>query len=151
MLKEKGFYKGINFGGWLSQCDYSEEHMNNFIKDEDYAVAANWGADHIRIPFDYNILENNDGSFNENGFARIDKAVENCRKNGLNLVLDLHKTAGFSFDYYSESESGFFDSAEYQERFYRLWEEMARRYGKMSENVVFELLNEVTDIEFYLI
>ena len=148
MLKEKGFYKGINFGGWLSQCDYSEEHMNNFIKDEDYAVAASWGADHIRIPFDYNILENNDGSFNENGFARIDKAGENCRKNGLNIVLDLHKTAGFSFDYYSESESGFFDSAEYQERFYRLWEEMARRYGKMSENVVFELLNEVTDIEF---
>ncbi len=25
MLKDSGFYKGINLGGWLSQCDYSEE------------------------------------------------------------------------------------------------------------------------------
>ena len=95
MLKEKGFYKGINFGGWLSQCDYSEEHMNNFIKDEDYAVAASWGADHIRIPFDYNILENNDGSFNENGFARIDKAVENCPKTVLILSLTFTKLPVF--------------------------------------------------------
>ena len=36
MLKEKGFYKGINFGGWLSQCDYSDERLNGFIKEEDF-------------------------------------------------------------------------------------------------------------------
>ena len=63
MLKEMGFYKGINLGGWLSQCSYEEKHMDTFISDEDYAVIAGWGADHIRIPFDYNILENEDGEF----------------------------------------------------------------------------------------
>jgi hypothetical protein len=25
VLKEKGFYKGVNLGGWMSQCDYSIE------------------------------------------------------------------------------------------------------------------------------
>ncbi|MBO7474860.1 MAG: cellulase family glycosylhydrolase, partial [Ruminococcus sp.] len=67
---------------------------------------------------------------------------------GLNIILDLHKTAGFSFDYYNENESGFFDSKDYQERFYRLWEEVARRYGSLTPQVAFELLNEVTDEKF---
>lgn len=148
MLKEKGFYKGVNFGGWLSQCDYSEERLNNFIKDRDFSIVKSWGADHIRIPVDYNIFENNDGTYKEDGFKRVEKAVKLCIENGLNLVLDLHKTAGFSFDYYGEDESGFFESESLQERFYRLWEELAKRFGGLSKNVAFELLNEVTDKEF---
>ncbi len=148
MLKTRGFYRGINLGGWLSQCDYSEERLHTFITEPDFEKIAAWGFDHVRIPIDYNILENEDESFKESGFARIDWALEMCRKYGLNTVLDLHKTAGFSFDSYGESESGFFDSAELQERFYRLWEEMARHYGQYSENIVFELLNEVTNKEY---
>ena len=148
MLKEKGFYKGINFGGWLSQCNYEKEHLDTFITEKDFADAASWGIDHIRIPFDYNIIEKDCGIFIEDGFAYIDNAVEFCKKYKLNLILDLHKTAGFSFDYYGEDESGFFDSIKYQERFYCLWEEMAKRYGKYSDFVAFELLNEVTDAEF---
>ena len=143
-----GFKKGINFGGWLSQCNYEKEHLDTFITENDFKTAASWGIDHIRVPFDYNILENSDGSFNEEGFAYLTLAVNTCKANGLNLILDLHKTAGFSFDYYGENENGFFDSVEYQERFYRLWEEMARRYGSLTPNVAFELLNEVTDASF---
>ena len=145
MLKNNGFYRGINLGGWLSQCDYSENRLNNFITESDFEKIASWGLDHIRIPVDYNVLEDENGGYSGTGFSKIDWALEMCRKYGLNMVIDLHKTAGFSFDYYGESESGFFDSEELQERFYRLWEEITRRYGKYHENVVFELLNEVTD------
>ncbi|WP_024859298.1 glycoside hydrolase family 5 protein [Ruminococcus flavefaciens] len=148
MKKMIGFNKGVNFGGWLSQCNYEKEHLDTFITENDFKIAASWGLDHIRVPFDYNILENEDGSFSEEGFAYLDMAVNACKANGLNLILDLHKTAGFSFDYYAENESGFFDSQEYQERFYRLWEEVARRYGSLTPNVAFELLNEVTDADF---
>jgi len=144
----KNFTKGINFGGWLSQCDYSKDRLDNFITEKDFKTAASWGLDHVRIPFDYNILENNDGTYIEEGFGRLAKAIEYSRKYGLNTILDLHKTAGFSFDYYSESESGFFDSEKYQERFYRLWEEMAKRFGNDPEHIAFELLNEVTDKAF---
>ena len=145
MLKNKGFYKGINFGGWLSQCDYSEDRLNNFITEADFARVSEWGVDHIRIPVDYNIFENADGTYREDGFARIDKAFEYCERYNLNVVLDLHKTAGFSFDSYGESEEGFFESEQLQERFYRLWEEFAKRYGKLNDRVAFELLNEVTE------
>lgn len=147
VLKEIGFYRGINLGGWFSQCDYSKERLDNFIVAEDFAAIAGWGLDHVRIPVDYNILENEDGTYCEEGFARIDRALAHCRENGLHLVLDLHKTAGFSFDDYGEDEHGFFESERFQERFYRLWEELARHFGN-TPDVAFELLNEVTDKEF---
>ena len=148
MRKINGFNKGVNFGGWLSQCSYEKLHLDTFITENDFRIAASWGVDHVRVPFDYNIIENNDGTFIDDGFIYLDMAIEAAKRNGLNIILDLHKTAGFSFDYYGENESGFFDSAEYQERFYRLWEEIARHYGSMTPNVAFELLNEVTDAEF---
>ncbi len=138
----KGFYKGFNFGGWFSQCDYSKERLDSFITEADFKKAAEWGADHIRIPVDYNIFENDDG------FERVENAVLLCRKYGLNTVIDLHKTAGYSFDNYGENENGFFESAELQERFYRLWEQLAKLFSKYGDNVAFELLNEITDKTF---
>ena len=146
-MKDKGFYRGVNLGGWLSQCDYSEERLDHFITESDFQQIASWGLDHVRIPVDYNVLEDASGGYREDGFARIDRAMKLARKYGLNVVLDLHKTAGFSFDF-GEQESGFFENERYQERFYRLWEELAKRFGKDPEHVAFELLNEVTEQRF---
>ncbi len=142
-MKDFGFYRGVNLGGWLSQCDYSQDRMNHFITEKDFDVIASWGLDHVRIPVDYNIFENPDGSFKQDGFDRVEKAIGWARKRGLKVVLDLHKTAGFSFDN-GEKEDGFFSSEKAQERFYRLWEELARHYND-PEETAFELLNEVTD------
>jgi len=147
MLKEYGFYRGVNLGGWLSQCDYSRERLDRFIQEEDIARIASWGLDHVRIPVDYNVLENEDGTCRDDGFERLNRASEWCRKYGLNTVIDLHKTAGFSFDE-GEKEEGFFDSPAYQERFLRLWEEIALRCGGDSRHVAFELLNEVTEEKY---
>lgn len=147
LMKEKGFYKGINFGGWLSQCDYSQDRLDNFIKEEDFKTVAQWGADHVRVPIDFNILENEDGTYNESGFDRVENAVKLADKYGLRIVIDIHKTAGFSFDF-GENEKGFFDDEKYQDRFIKLWEKLAERFGKYSEIAAFELLNEVTEKRF---
>lgn len=142
-----GFKKGVDLGGWLSQCDYSTERLDHFIEETDFAKIASWGVDHVRLPFDFNIVQKEDGSFMEDGFVRIQKAIDWSKKYGLKIVLDLHKTKGFSFDA-GEKESGFFDSKKLQEGFYALWEEMAKRFGTDTDYVAFELLNEITDKEF---
>ena len=147
MLKESGFYKGINLGGWLSQCDYSEDRLNNFITENDFAVIASWGFDHVRLPVDYNVIQNPDGSMKEDGLERIDRALLFCERCGLNVVLDLHKTQGFSFDP-GEKELGFFASEQYQNLFYTIWECFAKRYGSRSDSVMFDLLNEITEPEY---
>ena len=142
-MKDFGFYRGVNLGGWFSQCDYSRERLDHFIEEKDIDVIAGWGLDHVRIPMDYNVLEKEDGSLNPEGFDRIARAVGWCEKRGLKVVLDLHKTAGYSFDA-GEHEGGFFHSEAYQDRFYRLWEGLAARFND-PERIAFELLNEVTD------
>ncbi len=147
MLRELGICKGVNLGGWLSQCDYSEERLNTFITEEDFAKIAALGFDHVRIPIDYNVIQNPDGSAKEDGLRRIDRALALSEKYGLKTVLDLHKTPGFSFDA-GEKEAGFFESESFQERFYAIWETFAARYGALHERVVFELLNEVTEAAY---
>ena len=114
-MREKGFYRGVDLGGWLSQCDYSEDRYNNFITEKDFEVVKSWGLDHVRIPVDYNLVEDAEGNYKEEGFARLQKAIDWCRKYGLHMILDLHKTFGFSFDI-GENETGFFENEEYMER-----------------------------------
>lgn len=148
MLKELGFYKGVNLGGWMSQCDYSRERLDGFITEPDFAQIARWGFDHVRLPVDYNVIQNADGTMKEEGLRRVDEALALARKHGLRVVLDLHKTQGFSFDA-AEKEEGFFESEKYQELFYAVWECFAARYGSRPQWVMFDLLNEVTE-ERYL-
>ena len=144
MLKERGFYRGVNLGGWLSQCDYSAERLDGFITESDFAQIAAWGFDHVRLPVDYNVIQRPDGTMIEEGLRRIDRAVSWAEAQDLRLVLDLHKTQGFSFDA-GENESGFFESEQYQELFYSVWDCFAARYGSKPERVMFDLLNEVTE------
>ena len=144
MINFSGYKKGVNLGGWLSQCCHTTEHYDTFISSEDIEKIAEWGADHVRLPIDYNLIENEDGSEKESGYSYIDNAVKWCRLFGLNLILDLHKTSGFSFDK-GENESGFFESVALQERFYKLWERLAKRYAVNDGTIAFELLNEVTE------
>ena len=144
LLKELGFYRGVNLGGWMSQCDYSPERLSGFITETDFARIRNWGFDHVRIPIDYNVIQCEDGTMKQEGLERIDGALALCDKYGLHAVLDLHKTQGFSFDA-GEHEDGFFESEAYQEKFYAIWECFAARYGARHECVMFELLNEVTE------
>ncbi|UKI55739.1 MAG: hypothetical protein L6V90_00465 [Treponema succinifaciens] len=70
--------KGINFGGWLSQCRHTKEHYDSFINEDDVRRAAGWGFDHIRLPFDSEVVQNPDGTFIEEGFSRL----EICRMGG---------------------------------------------------------------------
>ena len=144
MRKWIGYEKGDNLGGWLSQCDYSKERLEHFIEEEDIKRLSTWGLDHLRLPMDYNVLREENGTFKKDGFDYVKRAVEWCRKYGLNVILDLHKTAGYSFDK-GEQEHGFFAEESYQEYFYTLWEEIARKFAGYGDQVAFELLNEVTD------
>ncbi len=144
MKKLAGFYRGVDLGGWFSQCDYSEDVLDNFITEKDFEVIEGWGLDHVRLPIDYNILETEDGGYREDGFDRVKKAVDTAIAHHLNIVIDLHKTAGFSFDN-GEAEAGFFENKAFRERFKALWEQIARRFAGYEGHVAFELLNEVTD------
>lgn len=145
-----GYKKGINLGGWLSQCvSYEKEHFDNFIVEEDIKRIADFGFDHIRLPIDYDVIENDDGIVKEDGMSHIFDCIGWARKHHLNVVLDLHKAYGFMFDKKEVPDPDkFFTDEKLQERFYLTWEHLMRRFADESDIVAFELLNEVVNPDY---
>ncbi len=145
MRKFEGFQRGVNLGGWVSQCvSRDKEHFETFITKKDIEQIAGWGLDHVRLPIDYDIVMNEDDTFIEDGFALIDQCIEWCRSCGLHIILDVHKAKGYMFDTNEIPDpDAFFHSSELQDSFIHLWEELARRYAKDSDVAAFELLNEI--------
>ncbi len=148
MREFKGYYKGVDLGGWLSQCgkNYNKEHYDTFITEKDFEVIKGWGLDHVRVPVDAEVIQEESGELKEDGLAYLDRCMEWCKKYGLNMILDLHKAHGYVFD--DEANCQFFYQERLQDIFVNLWSELAVRYGKNRDFVSFELLNEVTSREF---
>ncbi len=145
MRKFEGYQRGVNLGGWLSQADEkTKEHYDTFIGREDIARIAGWGCDHVRLPIDYIVIEGEDGSMLEDGYTYIDNCVSWCREFGLNLLIDMHNTYGYTFDplEVNGDKEIFFHNKDLQERFYTMWDRISARYAGQKD-IAFELLNEV--------
>ena len=145
MRRMEGFQKGVNLGGWISQfSEYSKEHFDSFITEKDIQNIASLGFDHVRIPVDYVLMEEEDGSPKEDGFHYLDLCRSWCEKYGLKLLIDLHECYGYSFDPLKDidREKFFFDK-DLQQRFFALWKRIARHFAPYQEQIAFEPLNEV--------
>ena len=145
MRKFEGYQKGVNLGGWLSQADEkTSHHYDTFIGKEDIERIAGWGCDHVRLPIDYIVIEGEDGSMLEDGYVYIDNCIGWCREFGLNILLDMHNTFGYTFDplEVNGDKEIFFHNEELQKRFYTMWDRISKRYANQKD-VAFELLNEV--------
>lgn len=150
MKRFNGFRKGVNLGGWISQFrKYDLEHFDSFITEKDIADIASLGFDHVRVPVDYNVLEDEQGNTIESGFRYLEDCRQWCEKNGLNMLIDLHECYEYSFDPLKKDmdrRKFFYDQA-LQDRFFALWEKIARRFCGYPDQVAFEPLNEVVLFE----
>ena len=147
MNKLIGFMKGINLGGWLSQGSLELSHLDTFIREEDIKRIKNMGCDHLRLPVDFeNIYDEKKKEAKEIGFKYIDLCISWCKKYGLNVVLDLHKAPGYTFDDLAYSKN-FFTDKNLQAMFLDIWDILSKRYAKYSDMMMFEMLNEVTSFE----
>lgn len=153
------YKKGMGIGGWLTNYKRFNvlpmdkrlvitigdmEHFESYIDESDVINIKNMGLDHIRLGFDQIVLECEPYKYREKIFAILEKFVGWCEKHGLGIVLNLHKAIGNYCDI--EESVTLFDSEELQNRFISLWLELEKRFAH-KENVMFELLNEVKEIE----
>ena len=145
-----GFQKGVNLGGWISQFDtYDRKHFDSFITEKDIQNIASLGFDHVRVPVDYVLLEEEDAAPKEDGFHYLELCRQWCENYGLNMLIDLHECYGYSFDPLKKDmdRERFFYDRKLQERFLALWERIARRFAAWPLQVAFEPLNEVVLME----
>lgn len=157
MKRLDGFKAGVNFGHWLSQYGDKggDTYYDSYIQEADVARIASWGMDHVRVPVDYVLFEQDSapGVYDEKRLAYIDNCLAWCKKHGLNMILDLHEAPGYSFFNANETDRAnafagsksntMFTDPALQERFFAIWRMFARRYLGEGRNLAFELLNEI--------
>ena len=151
--------QGMGIGGWLTNYkrfqvlpeerkmlltigDY--EHFESYITEDDVANIASLGMDHIRVGFDQIVLEEEPYKYRERTFRLLDNFIGWCRKYQLGCVLNLHKAVGNYCDVPSPVQ--LLDDDDLQNRFIAFWLECERRWHD-QEDLVFELLNEVTNVD----
>lgn len=144
MYKHEGYMAGANLGHWISQySNASDEHFNTYITEPDIARMASWGMDHVRLPVDYFIFEDdaNPGVYKEKGLSHIDDCLSWCKKHGMNMLLDLHHAPGYFFG--DGDKNTLFSDRNMQLRYINIWKFFAARYAAEGYNLAFDLLNEL--------
>lgn len=146
------FKKGVNLGGWLSQFDLQEtgklneeqriQHFGSFITEEDIKRLKEWGADHVRLPFISDIVD----QYPE----YMDRCVDWCEKYDLGIILDLHEIEGHGYMANGEIPRILTDERLIN-RCVFIWTTLAKRYlNRKNPAMVFELINEIHDpVSYY--
>lgn len=143
MFKE-GFEKAL---GKDALDDFTRAFRDTFIREADIARIKEWGANCVRIPFNYRLIEfeNRPFSLNEEGLAYLDRAVAWCEKHELYCILDMHSAPGAQNpDWHSDclGKAELFTDTFSQDRFLRLWHFIAGRYKDSSAVAGYDVLNE---------
>lgn len=139
MKKFVGYIAGVNF------CDHNdypfEKDGSSFYSNDDYAQVASWGCDHIRLPFNFHSYADytKDNPADESALEQFDKVLYLCKKNGLNLVFDMHTAPGFHFN---AKNNTLFEDREKQIQYVDTWRILAKRYKNEGANIAFDLMNE---------
>ena len=160
MKKLNGYMRGIGIGGWLTnykrmaqipkdkQMDVTigdMEHFASYITEWDVANIASFGVDHIRLAFDQLALETFEEPYvyREEVWEHIDRFLVWAKKYHLNVILNLHHAFGCYCD--CGMDKPLLDTPEYRERFVKLWIRFEERYHSLGNEIMFELMNEITD------
>lgn len=128
-------------------AEFTRAFRDTFIREDDIKTIKSWGANCIRIPFNYRLIEFEDRTFglNKEGLSYLDRAVEWCEKNNIYCILDMHAAPGaqnsaWHSDSYGKAE--LFTSESNKDRYLRLWHFLADRYKGSSAVAGYDVLNE---------
>jgi hypothetical protein len=119
---------------------------DGFITEADIAEIAASGYDHVRLPINSRIIQDQDGEPIESGYALIDRLIGWCRTHRLWVLLDLHGApggqTGTNIDDSPRGLPELFMSDQYRALTVRLWKDLATRYRSETVVLGYDLLNE---------
>lgn len=168
-LLPEGYMFGLNREGYTAASDMYENvadligesdaeewikrFRDNYVTEEDIVLMKEWGVDHIRIPFHYNLFYDIErGEFIDEGFERIDQLLIWCKRNRVDVILDMHaapgaQSAGDIAD--SDGEARLWtEFSTYAPITVKVWKEIAQRYKDETIIIGYDLINEpVTPFE----
>lgn len=124
-----------------------EEFRTNYVQEEDIIAMKEWGADHIRIPFNHKVFYDIDSdTFNEREFDRLNQVLIWCKRHRMDVILDMHGAPGAQSDKEIADSDGtarlWTEYETYMPITIKIWTEIARRYADETIIIGYDLLNE---------
>ncbi len=125
-----GLRRGINFAGDFEVVPRGE--WGTPIRAEWYALAAERGFDHVRLPIAWHAHNGDAPAFvlDEDFAAEVDEQIRLAEAAGLTIMINVHHFTDLD------------DSAAHEAEFLAIWRQLGERYAAAGDHVVFELLNE---------
>ena len=153
-------HRGMGIAGWMTNYKRmrfvapekafaltigDKEHFERYLTRWDIQNIRAMGMDHIRVPFDQVVLEDYDRPYHyhEDMFVLLDRMIDWCLGEGLEVVLNMHHAVGCYCDFNEGVK--LLDNEQLMERFLALWDILEDRYHDL--NIIFEPLNEITSQE----
>lgn len=120
---------------------------DNWITERDWDLMADFGLNLIRLPFIYNLIEDEHEPFTlrEDAWHYLDLAIEEAEARNMYVILDLHGAVGSQGWEHHSGCAGlneYWDNPEYQARTVWLWQQIAQRYRDNNTVAAYGLLNE---------
>ena len=122
-------------------------HRENWITARDFKILKSFGFNCVRVPFHYNIIEDDDNpmTLRPDAWKWLDRAIELAENHGMYVVLDLHSVAGCQNDFDHSGRinwNKFWEDKVYWERTAWLWKQVAQRYKDNPTVAVYQPINE---------
>ncbi|KAH7353485.1 glycoside hydrolase superfamily [Plectosphaerella cucumerina] len=130
---------------------FFDKYLDYFFTDKDGEFLASLGFNCLRLSFNYRHFEDDMNPFvmKEEGFERLDKAIDICARHGIYAILDLHAApGGQNQDWHCDNPTGyaaFWDHKHFQDRVINLWKVLAERYKGNPWVAGYNPLNEPAD------
>ena len=112
---------------------------DSFITEDDWDIISQTGANVVRLPFEYSFFTI---LGDERAFEILDLAINNAKKRGIYVILDLHLVQGRQNSGGWCNDYTFFSNSNYRNNMVELWGKIAKRYKDEAGIAGFDLLNE---------
>jgi len=129
--------------------------LDNHTTEADIEQMAKWGFNSVRLPIHFDQLtlpadkepKPGQDTWLEEGFQRIDRLLEWCRKHRIYLILDLHAAPGgqgndLAISDRDPTRPSLWESAENQRKTVALWKKLAARYKDEPWIGAYDMINE---------
>ena len=125
--------------------DFWELYRANYVAQADIDQIAEWGFNHLRVPFHYKQFYDSTGSETPIGYAIVDELISWCEPYNMYIILDMHcapggQNGGPISD--SDGTARLWLEESNKELTIQIWKEIATYYADHTLIGGYDLINE---------
>jgi len=125
--------------------EFEKLFRTNYVTRNDIKIISESGANCIRVPFNYRLIEKAPFKYSREGVSYLKRLFRWAGEFNLKVILDLHAApGGQNSDWHSDStgKALLWKNRVYRNRTYALWEYLADTFKKEISLSGYDLLNE---------